>query len=505
MSKVYLIGAGPGDPGLLTIKGKHLIKLADVIIYDNLVNPQLLEFAKHDCEKIYVGKKANQHTLPQDQINQLLVDKYNNTTTIVRLKGGDPIIFGRGGEEAEFLDQHNIPFEIIPGITSPIAAPIYAGIPITHRKHNSMFTVLTGHEDPSKQESYLNWNQIAKTPGTLIILMGVKNLPNIVKELINNGRNPEEPAALIQQGTTPFQKTVTSSLKDIAETAKINNIKPPSIFVIGDVIHLRKTINWYEKLPLFGKNIAITRAKEQSLPLKHLLQEQGANVIQLPTIDITPIDNFDEIDENIKTLEQFNWIIFTSTNGIKHFFNRLYTNGFDARKLSHSKIVVIGSATLKELKKHGIKADLMPQKHLSSEIIEELQRLNEINGKSFLLPRSDIAMDDIVKNLEKAGGKVTNTPIYKTIIPTNEINKIKTSITIEDIDLITFTSPSTIENLISMLSKEELKKLQNIPKASIGPVTTTKIMELGQQISTEASSHNIEGLVECIIKYFKEN
>lgn len=503
--KVYLIGAGPGDPELLTIKGKRLIEKADIIIYDNLVNPQLLEFAKEGCEIIYVGKKANLHTLPQDEINQLLVNKYQKNTTVVRLKGGDPIIFGRGGEEAEYLSKYNIPFEIIPGITSPIAAPIYAGIPITHRKHNSMFTVITGHEDPSKLESSINWKQVAKTPGTIIILMGVKNLPNIVNELINNGRNPDEPAALIQQGTTPFQKTVTSSLKDIGKTAVDNNIKPPTIFVIGDVINLRQTINWYENLPLFGKNIAITRAKDQSLPLKNLLQEQGANVIELPTIGITAIENFDLIDENINHLDQYNWIIFTSTNGIKHFFNRLYNNGLDARKLSHCKIAVIGIATLKELEKHGIKADLIPKKHLSSEIVEELKQLEEIKNKSFLLPRSDIAMDNIVKDIEKEGGIVTNTPVYKTILPKEEITFIKTAIQKESIDIITFTSPSTIENLISILSKEDIERLNNIPKASIGPITSKKILELNQNISIEALSHNIEGLVESIIKYFQEN
>lgn len=504
-SKVYLIGAGPGDPELLTLKGKRIIEKADIIIYDNLVNPQLFEFAKVNCEKIYVGKKANQHTLQQNEINQLLVDKYNTNSTIVRLKGGDPIVFGRGGEEAEYLSKHNIPFEIIPGITSAIAAPIYAGIPITHRNHNSMFTVLTGHEDPTKQDSYINWKHTAKTPGTLIILMGIKNLPNIVNELINNGRNPDEPAALIQQGTTPFQKTVTSSLKDIVEAANNNNIKPPSIFVIGDVINLHHVINWYEKLPLFGKNIAITRSIEQSLSLKLLLQEQGANVIELPTINIEAIDNFSEIDQNINKLEQYNWIIFTSTNGIKHFFTRLYNNGFDARKLAHSKIAVIGNATLNELAKHGLKADLIPEKHLSSSIIEALKNLNEINNKTFLLPRSDIAMENIVKDLEGLGGIVTNTPIYKTILPKEGIDYIKETIKNEHIDMITFTSPSTIENLVIMLSKEELEILKTIPKASIGPITSDKIKEHGEKISTESITHNIEGLTESIIEYFQNN
>lgn len=501
--KVYLVGAGSGDYELLTLKAKRLIEMCDVLIYDNLVNIDIVDLASPYCEKIYAGKMAGKHTLKQEEINTLLIEKFKENKTVVRLKGGDPIIFGRGGEEAEDLVRENIPFEIVPGITSAIAAPVYAGIPVTHRDYNSCFTVLTGHENPEKNNSSINWENIAHFNGPVVILMGVKNLPEITQALINSGRNPDEPAALIHQGSTPFQKVITSTLANIAELAKDENFKPPSILFCGKNVQLRDQLNWYEKLPLFGKNILITRPFEQSASLKDSLYCLGANVINLPAIKIEPLADYETVDKEILNINNYDWLIFTSVNGVKSFFSRLSKLNLDARHFSHLKIAAIGNITARQLLDFGIKADFIPLKYTSEMVVQGLKELNQIDNKRFLLARSNIARIELARDLANNGAIVNDLVTY------NIIQENLTSFEHVDlfqntpIDLITFTSPSTVESLKEQLPENIIEKIKNnILIASIGPVTSNTCFQIFNKVNIEAEVHNIEGLVEAIVKHY---
>ncbi|MEW5820619.1 MAG: uroporphyrinogen-III C-methyltransferase [Cyanobacteriota bacterium] len=501
--KIYLIGSGPGDTGLLTIKAQEIIKKCDAIIYDNLINPDILDLVPDNAEKIYVGKKANQHTLKQEEINDLLVCKAREYKCIVRLKGGDPIIFGRGAEEAEFIRDHNIEFEIIPGISSAVAAPIYAGIPLTHRNFCSAFMVLTGHEDPLKEESSINWKNVAEFNGTVVILMGVKNLSNITEKLISLGRNDFEPSAIIYWGTTPDQTVLTARLSDIANVAKENNIKPPCVFITGDVVNLRDKLNWFEKLPLFNKKVVITRPKEQNSYFKSSLKALGANVIEIPSIKIDSVDDFTLIDNEFNNIKSYDWLIFTSVNGVKHFFNRLYFLNFDSRHLSNIKIATIGNVTKTELLKHGIISDFTPDRFLSDEIVKGLNAINEISGKKILLARSDISRIEFSEALINKGAIVEDLIVYKTLLNQNDGDFIKNTLSINKIDIITFTSPSTVNNFIKLVPENYIfNELKETYIASIGPVTSNKIKEsILKRVDIEATTHNIDGLLEAIIKF----
>ncbi|HDI78257.1 MAG TPA: uroporphyrinogen-III C-methyltransferase, partial [Desulfobacteraceae bacterium] len=356
--KVILIGAGPGDPGLITLKALKAIREADVIIYDNLSNRDLLGNAKAGAEIIYAGKEAGRHTMKQKKINNLMIEKANSGLMVVRLKGGDPFIFGRGGEEAEALSKAGIEFEIISGISSAIAVPAYAGIPLTHREYASTVTFITGHEDPKKDHSMISWQALAKSSGTLVFLMGVGRLKEICQRLIKEGMSADTPTALIEKGTLPEQRCVAGSLKDISRKAETSNIRPPAIVIIGDVVRLRNKIRWFENRPLFGKTILVTRPKGQIEGLATPLEELGAKCIRFPLIEIRPIDRWEGLDRIIRRIDRYNWIIFTSVNGVKIFFDRLYYNGFDIRELSDAKIAAIGPATAKGLRDVGIIADL---------------------------------------------------------------------------------------------------------------------------------------------------
>ena len=345
---VYLVGSGPGDPGLITVKGLNCIKKADVIVYDYLVNASLLRNARDDAEIIYVGKKGNQHTMEQEDINQLLVDKAMENKIVTRLKGGDPYVFGRGGEEALVLKEHNIPFEVVPGITAAIATPAYAGIPVTHRTCTSTFGLITGHEDPTKDQSDIDWKKISTGLGTLTFYMGIKNLPNIVSQLVKHGRSEDTPVAVIRWGTTTEQETVTGTLSNIVEKAK--DIKPPAITIVGEVVNLRDQLNWFETRPLFHKTIVVTRSRDQASEFSEQLTDLGANVLEFPTISITSPDDFTPLDNEIGKLESTDWIIFTSVNGVDCFFHRLFELGGDVRDLKGVKICSIGPATTERIK-----------------------------------------------------------------------------------------------------------------------------------------------------------
>lgn len=493
MGKVYLVGAGPGDMKLITMRGYELIRRGDVIIYDNLVNKGLLEFARAGAEIIYAGKKASQHELPQREINSLLAEKASSNNIVVRLKGGDPFIFGRGGEEAQYLAKKGIPFEIVPGITSAISVPTYAGIPLTHRDHASTVAFVTGHEDEKKKSSSINWHELAHGPDTLVFLMGMKNLPGITGRLIDEGKNPETPACVIRSGTMAAQKVVTATLSTLADKVRELKITPPGIIIVGDVIRLRGELNWFEQKTLFGKKIAVTRSAHQSHKFGEFLLDRGAEPVYLPTIDIEPIVPNTRLRTAIARISSYDAIIFTSVNAVSIFFAHMRGSGKDARVLSGITIIAIGSATSSHLAVQGIKADLVPQVYTSEGIVSVLKDFG-VAGRHFLIPRAEQARDVIIQYVRKNGGVCDVIPIYRARVPAS-IEPPP-----EDLDVVTFTSSSTAVNFITVYGRAMLK---DKVIASIGPITTETLIKSGIPVDIEAAKSDIPGLVSAIEEYFE--
>jgi uroporphyrinogen III methyltransferase / synthase len=498
-SIVYLVGAGPGDPELITVKGNTCIKKADVIVYDYLVNVSLLKRAKENAEIIYVGKQGSRHTMEQEDINRLLVDKARENKIVTRLKGGDPYVFGRGGEEALFLKENNIPFEVVPGITAAIATPAYAGIPVTHRSCTSTFGLITGHEDPTKEQSEIDWSKISTGIGTLAFYMGIKNLPNIVERLIKHGRSKDTPVAVIRWGTTPLQQTVTGTLSNIVEKAK--NIKPPAITIVGEVVKLRDHLNWFEAKPLFGKTVIVTRSRDQASEFSERLIDLGANVLEFPTISITNPDNFDPLDKGIKSLDSTDWIIFTSVNGVDSFFHRLFDLGGDVRDLKGVKICAIGPATAERIKEFHIRVDCQPPKYVAESVVEVLKEIEELKGKQILMPRADIARSYLPEELQKLGADVADVVAYKTVLASNGDAAILENLKDGTVDIVTFTSSSTVRNFVKIVGENNLSEFkEKVQFASIGPITTKTAEEMGIKVSIKADEYTIPGLVKAIVE-----
>ncbi len=496
---VYLVGSGPGDPGLITVKGLECIKKADVIVYDYLVNSVLLRNARKDVELIYVGKKGNQHTMEQDDINQLLVDKANENKIVTRLKGGDPYVFGRGGEEAIVLKENNILFEVVPGITAAIASPNYAGIPVTHRTCTSTFGLITGHEDPTKDKTDVDWEKISTGLGTLTFYMGIKNLPNIVNQLVKHGRSADTPVAVIRWGTTTHQETVTGTLSTIVEIAK--DIKPPAITIVGEVVNLRDQLNWFESRPLFGKTIIVTRSRDQASAFSEQLIELGANVLEYPTINITDPDDFGPLDRELKNLDSTDWLIFTSVNGVDAFFNRIFELGRDVRDLKGVKICSIGPSTTERIKEFHVSVDCQPPKYVAESVVEALEKVEEIKGKRFLMPRTDIARSYIPEELKKRGAEVSDIIAYKTELATDGDNIVLDKLKDGEVDIVTFTSASTVKNFLKIIGADNLSAFKhNVQFASIGPITNESAEEMNIDISIKAKEYTIPGLVQAIVE-----
>ncbi|OGI02651.1 MAG: uroporphyrinogen-III C-methyltransferase [Candidatus Melainabacteria bacterium GWF2_37_15] len=480
---VYLVGAGPGDEDLITLKGLECTKKADVIVYDNLVNDQLLSYAKQDAEIIYVGKKINQHTLPQDKINELLVEKAKQDKVVVRLKGGDPFVFGRGGEEAIALKENNIPFEIVPGISSSIAALAYAGIPITHRAISTSFHVITGHEDPTKEEESVNYELLSKLSGTLVFLMGLNNLPKITSLLQKYGKAPSTPVAVISKGTTPQQKVATGTLENIGN--KVDSITHPAIIAVGEVINLREYINWFEKKPLFGRKILVTRARHQASALSQKIKELGGMAVEFPTIEIQPLEF------ELQGLNNYDWIIFTSVNGVEVFFEKLD----DVRSIGNAKICAIGEATKQAVEKYHLKVEITPSEYIAEALIEELKPLIKKCDK-VLIPRADVAREVLPQQLQELGAEVTVLPLYKTTLPNKSADELKEIL--QDIDTITFASSSTVKNFVEILGKENLNLLNNKKIACIGPITAETAKGLGLTVHIMPEEYTIERLTDVL-------
>jgi uroporphyrinogen III methyltransferase / synthase len=499
-TKVYIIGAGPGDAGLITLKGVECLRLADVIIYDYLVNEELLKYAKPGVYFIYAGKKGGEHTLSQDKISALLVEEALAGKTVVRLKGGDPFIFGRGGEEAEILALNNIPFEIIPGVTSAIAVPAYAGIPLTHRGLTSTVAFVTGHEDPTKDKSDIDWQALAGI-GTLVFLMGVKNIIQITEALISHGKAPETPAALIRWGTTPKQETLAGRLSDIAASALTNDFSPPAILVVGKVVDLRETLQWFEQKPLFGKIIVITRPERQADDLARLLEREGAQAIHFPTIKIVPPSDWSGLDAVLSKLESYDWLIFTSANGVHFFFERLQKLNKDVRDLKGVKICCIGPATAEQITRRGIKVDLVPEHYISEGILKSFASL-AIKGQKILIPRAAQARDVLPEGLKKMGALVDVAPTYQTVNSGKTKEEWNALLQNNHVDVITFTSSSTVTNFLEIMGKDYLLPPQ-IKIACIGPITAATVRKPGLRVDIQQDEYTLPGLVQALIDYFK--
>ncbi len=502
---VCLVGAGPGDPRLLTLKAKDCIEKADVIVYDHLANPSFLRHAKPDAEQIYVGKEGGRHTMSQDKINRLIVKKAQEGLRVVRLKGGDPFIFGRGGEEAQELVRAGVPFEVVPGVTSAIAVPAYAGIPLTHRDFTSTVAFITGHEDPLKEKSEIGWDKLATAAGTLVFLMGVGNLPKIAASLMKHGRSPKTPVAVIHRGTVPEQRTVAGVLENIAEKAQKGKIGPPAIIVVGEVVNLKGELDWYEGQPLFGKRIVVTRAREQASDFVARLTELGAECIEFPTIGIVPPEGWEHLDRAIQSLERYQWLVFTSVNGVKFFFDRLEALGKDARDLGSVKIGAIGPKTAEEIRKKGIRPDLVPDEYRAEAVVEAFRSRNVGGGCRMLLPRGAEAREVLPRELEKMGVEVEVVEAYRTIKPLGEKNHVKELLEKGGIDMVTFTSSSTVNNFVEILEEDKDQVagwLNKTAVACIGPITARTAAEKGFTVSIVPAEYTIEALTEAILGYF---
>ena len=500
--RVFLVGAGPGDPELLTLKGRRCIETADVLIYDYLASPALLAFAPPDCESIYVGKKGGDHTLSQDGINALIVAKALEGKTVARLKGGDPFIFGRGGEEAEVLVAAGVPFEVVPGVSSAIAAPAYAGIPLTHRDFTSTLAFITGHEDPTKASSAIDWSALARGIGTLVFLMGVKNLENIVHRLKAHGRPGDTPVALVRWGTTPGQQTVTGTLDDIVEITRKAGIKAPAIIVVGKVVGLRQTLKWFERRPLLGKRILVTRARAQASDLVHKLGDLGADCIEAPTIEVVPIEDQTVIDQAIQTLNRYHWLIFTSVNGVDAFFARLEACGRDCRALGHLKTATIGPATAARLKDYGLLTDVLPQTYQAESVVAAFAG-KDLKGKQVLLPRAREARSVLPLELREMGAVVDDIAVYQTRAVTDCGQAIQDQLQQGAIDMVTFTSSSTVRNFVALLPADRLgQMLAEVKIASIGPITTDTIRSYDLPVHLTADTFTIDGLCQAIVDHY---
>jgi len=499
--KVYLVGAGPGDPGLITRRGEELISRADVIIHDDLLDKRLLDSFPPGVEIIYAGKRRGSHPVPQDLINSMLIEKARQGKTVVRLKGGDPFLFGRGGEEVIALKDAGILFEVVPGVSSAIAVPAYAGIPVTHRRVASTFTVITGHEYPGKPDSGINWKCLAEDKGTLVFVMGVSNLEEIVKRLKENGKNPRTPVALIGEGTRPTQKTVTGTLDNIVEKVKKSSLVTPAVIVVGDVVKFHKKLDWFTVRPLSGKRILVTRPAGQAAPMCKMLAEMGAEPVELPVIDIKTVEDTSELDKSIADLKKYDWIVFTSVHGVEAFFSRLYKKKLDARALYGCRVAAIGPATAAALQQKGIMPDFVPREFSTAGILADLEKMN-ISGSQFLLPRSDLADRELADGIMKLGGKVREITAYKTVPPSRKALKGREQLFPGNIDVITFTSSSAVTNLMSLFPDVPTV---NKPKiACIGMKTADTAVAAGIKVDIVARVHTVAGLVSDIEDYFRK-
>jgi len=502
---VYLVGAGPGDPGLLTVKGKECLEQADVVLYDYLANPALLDYAPVHAERVYVGRRGRGQYQDQTEINRLLIDRAQAGQVVVRLKGGDPFVFGRGGEEAEAVAAAGVPFEVVPGVTAAVAVPAYAGIPVTHRTLASTMTVVTGHEDPSKGTTVIDWPKLAATSGTLVFMMGMKTLPMIVSRLLDDGRPADTPVAAVRWGTKPEQRTVIGTLRDIVAKTAEAALEPPTVIIVGEVVKLREQLNWFEKRPLFGKRIVLTRAREQAGEFARLLAAYGAEPVSAPTIKTVPPPSWEALDQAIARLSSYSWLIFTSVNGIAPFMERLKRVRKDARALAHLRIGAIGPRTADELGRYGLTADLIPSEYQAEGMVAAMSQ-HKLTGAKVLIPRAEVARELLPEQLRAQGAMVDVVPVYRTVLPESDLSRLKEQIQAGAIDVITFTSSSTVSNFVELLGGAgEARRLgTKTTIACIGPITAKTAEEYGLPVAIVPGENTVPALAQAIVRYYSE-
>lgn len=502
---VYLVGAGPGDYRLITMKGVACLRQADVVVYDRLADERILQWAPAAAERIYVGKASSHHTMKQEDISALLVEKAQEGKTVVRLKGGDPFVFGRGGEEGMLLAQHGLPFEIVPGVTSAISVPAYAGIPVTHRAVATSFAVVTGHEDPTKGASNMRWDKLATGVDTLVFLMGIANLPKITQKLMENGRSADTPAAVIRWGTKPEQRVLVTTVGQASADVEKAGLKPPAIFIVGDVVKLRPELRWFDRLsqrPLFGRRVLVTRARSQASQLTEALERLGAEVVEVPAIRLAaPSDGYAAIDAAIASLMDYQWLVFTSANGVAAFFERLAAAGRDARALGYAQVAAIGTATAAKLREYGIRADVVPAEFRAEGVVAALKGKLPPHAR-VLLPRAEVAREALPEGLRALGATVDVAPVYRTEAAEADGAALAAELAAGAYDAVTFTSSSTVKNLVHILGSSA--PLAQVKTACIGPVTAKTAQSLGITPSAVAETYTIAGLTEAVAALFKE-
>ncbi len=504
--KVFLIGAGPGHPKLITLRAVECIRDAEVIIYDYLANQKFLQYAPKGCEIIYAGKTSVHHTLHQDEINQLLIDKARSGKTVIRLKGGDPLLYGRGGEEAEGLAREEIPFEIVPGIPAATAIAAYAGIPLTHRNSASTVAFVTGHEGSGKSGPPVDWEKISTGVGTVVIYMGVGNLKENARKLMDHGRSPETPVALVRWGTTPEQEILIGTLSDIYDKAREANFKAPAIMIVSETVRLHEQLHWTDRLPLFGRRIALTRERENAGLFSKELERQGAVIYYLPAINIVPPEDYSAIDEAIDTIDGFDWIIFTSANAVRYFLDRLIRKGRDVRDLKGISICTVGTATARSLKTRGIRTDLIPEAFTGEGVVAALLKEASLAGQRILIPRAEKAREVVPDALRQAGAEVAVATVYRNVTPEVDAQALQEILVNRKADLFVFTSPSNIRNFLHSVEKEGLQgTLPAIRTACIGPVTAKAAREAGLSVVIEPRKSTLESISEAIQQYFGAN
>ena len=499
VGKVYLVGAGPGDPGLVTVKGLRILESADVVVHDRLIDKRLLAMAGPGAELIDVGKVPGQAGRKQSDINRHLVSEARTGKIVVRLKGGDPFVLGRGGEEAEALSDAGVPFEVVPGVTSAIAVPAYAGIPLTHRDHSSSFTVVTGSTAKSNDTGSPDWDLLAKIPGTLVVLMGWSTLPFVATKLIESGKSGSTPTAVISWGTEPRQKTVTGPLNSIADIAKAEGLRSPAVVVIGDVVSLEDRLNWFEALPLLGRRVLVTRTRNQAGLLSQRLLDLGAIPIEIPTIEVRPPQDYEALDSACSELSAFDWVVFASSNAVHAVFERLRASGLDSRAFHGVKVAAVGPATGKVLEGYGIVADLVPPTATSTGLANALVE-SGLHGSRILLPRADIATRELPNMLVAQGADISEVTAYRTVMPEGSREEAIAALK-AGVDVATFTSSSTVRNLLRLLD-DSAESLAETKIACIGPTTAATAGRLGLKVDIVANTPTIGGLTAALVEFF---
>ena len=501
--KVYLVGAGPGDIGLFTVKGLRCLREADVVVYDFHLNAQVLNYINHEAEFIYAGKRGGHHTMTQDEINDVIAQKALEGKVVTRLKGGDPFIFGRGGEEAQRLYKEGITFEVVPAVSSSVAAPAYAGIPLTHRKVSSTFAVIPGYEDMTKGSSSIDWSKLATGVGTLVFLMAIKNIAELTQKLIENGRPADTPVAVVRWGTRAEQQTLVSTLENVAKEVKERDIRPPAVMVVGEVVNLREELNWYELKPMFGQRIMVTR--EDIVPY-FKLEDMGAEVVSFPTIKIVPPTDWDGLDASINAIadgsKMPDWMVFTSANGVKYFFERLFELGHDVRELKGVKVCAVGSKTAKVIEERGIRVDMIPKKFSAEGLVEAFSKEHgdSLKGVRFLLPRAEVARDHFPDRVRDAGGEIDTPVAYRAAMPVRRPKRLMRFMREGRISVATFTSGATFDNFLKLVD-DATDLLKGVAIAAIGPVTQKAIEAAGLKVDIMPETATNEALVEAIIEW----